>query len=126
MSVPKSITQILATADLEVHNITGIIKLYFREMPEPLIPFDLYNECIAAYKKESKKEQRQAIIDIINHIPESNRRVLKILSRHLNKVITSCFSAILITSGVQLLFKELDAREEHGYRIWPNSFTPHD
>lgn len=32
----------------DVNAVAGLIKLYFREMPEPLIPFNLYTAVIAA------------------------------------------------------------------------------
>eukprot|EP01127_Copromyxa_protea_P009634 TRINITY_DN2286_c0_g1_i1.p1 TRINITY_DN2286_c0_g1~~TRINITY_DN2286_c0_g1_i1.p1 ORF type:complete len:630 (-),score=143.30 TRINITY_DN2286_c0_g1_i1:140-1813(-) len=104
LAVPKSITQILAASDLEVHNITGLIKLYFREMPEPLIPFDLYNECIAAMRIEGKKEQKAFIIDVVNHLPDANRRVLKILTRHLNKVCSFSAKNSMPVKNVAIVF----------------------
>jgi len=33
---------------LDIHNIASLLKLYFREMPEPLLTFDLYDAFIAA------------------------------------------------------------------------------
>eukprot|EP01127_Copromyxa_protea_P009635 TRINITY_DN2286_c0_g2_i1.p1 TRINITY_DN2286_c0_g2~~TRINITY_DN2286_c0_g2_i1.p1 ORF type:complete len:696 (-),score=129.69 TRINITY_DN2286_c0_g2_i1:87-1940(-) len=104
LAVPKSIIQILATSDLEVHNITGLIKLYFREMPEPLIPFDLYSECIAVMRIEAKKDQKAAIIDVVNHLPDSNRRVLKILTRHLNKVCSFSSKNSMPVKNVAIVF----------------------
>uniref|UniRef100_A0ACB8EP70 Uncharacterized protein n=1 Tax=Sphaerodactylus townsendi TaxID=933632 RepID=A0ACB8EP70_9SAUR len=32
----------------DVHVITGALKLFFRELPEPVVPFSLFNEFIAA------------------------------------------------------------------------------
>lgn len=32
----------------EIHNLTGALKLFFRELKEPLIPFDNYKEFIYA------------------------------------------------------------------------------
>jgi hypothetical protein len=33
---------------LDIHNIASLLKLYFRELPEPLLTFDLYDAFIAA------------------------------------------------------------------------------
>lgn len=35
----------------DVHVITGALKLFFRELPEPLIPYSLFDEFIAAVSK---------------------------------------------------------------------------
>lgn len=32
----------------DVHNVTGLVKMFLRELPEPLIPFNLYSAFIAA------------------------------------------------------------------------------
>lgn len=35
----------------DVHVLSGTLKLYFRELPEPLIPFDSYDDFINAISK---------------------------------------------------------------------------
>ena len=32
----------------DVHVLSGTLKLYFRELPEPLIPFDAYDHFVNA------------------------------------------------------------------------------
>ena len=35
----------------DVHVLTGALKLYFRELPEPLFPFDSYDDFVDAISK---------------------------------------------------------------------------
>ncbi len=35
----------------DVHVLSGTLKLYFRELPEPLVPFDAYDHFITAISK---------------------------------------------------------------------------
>lgn len=35
----------------DIHVITGALKMFFRELPEPIIPFILFDEFIAAVRK---------------------------------------------------------------------------
>ena len=35
----------------DVHVLSGTLKLYFRELPEPLIPFDSYDDFVNAISK---------------------------------------------------------------------------
>lgn len=35
----------------DVHVITGALKLFFRELPEPLFPFNYFDKLIAAASK---------------------------------------------------------------------------
>ncbi|KAJ6654723.1 hypothetical protein lerEdw1_006586 [Lerista edwardsae] len=37
----------------DVHVITGALKLFFRELPEPLVPYSCFDECIASVKKKN-------------------------------------------------------------------------
>lgn len=34
-----------------IHAICGVLKLWFRELPEPLIPFELYDDIIKLERK---------------------------------------------------------------------------
>eukprot|EP01126_Amoeba_proteus_P013961 TRINITY_DN1601_c0_g1_i2.p1 TRINITY_DN1601_c0_g1~~TRINITY_DN1601_c0_g1_i2.p1 ORF type:complete len:617 (+),score=115.58 TRINITY_DN1601_c0_g1_i2:63-1913(+) len=102
IGVPQSITSILSAPDVDVHNVTSLVKLYFREMPEPLFPYDLYQECINAYRAD--KEQKQKVIHVINHLPEANRRILKMLSRHLNKVCSFSSKNFMTSKNMAIVF----------------------
>ena len=35
----------------DVHALTGSLKLYFRELPEPLIPYDFFSGFVEAISK---------------------------------------------------------------------------
>ena len=35
----------------DVHALTGSLKLYFRELPEPLIPYDFFSGFVTAISK---------------------------------------------------------------------------
>ncbi len=36
------------------HTIAGLLKLYLRELPEPLFPFDMYKEVIETHGKSTR------------------------------------------------------------------------
>lgn len=35
----------------DIHVVTGALKLFFRELPEPLVPYELFNPFIEAISK---------------------------------------------------------------------------
>lgn len=43
----------------EVHNVTSLLKLYYRELPEPLMTFELYDCFIAAIGTFYKNHRHQ-------------------------------------------------------------------
>ena len=34
---------------MSMHDVTGLLKLFFRDMPEPLLTFDLYDPMVEEY-----------------------------------------------------------------------------
>uniref|UniRef100_A0A8D2J8B6 Rho GTPase activating protein 9 n=1 Tax=Varanus komodoensis TaxID=61221 RepID=A0A8D2J8B6_VARKO len=49
----------------DVHVITGALKLFFRELPEPLVPYSLFDEFIAAVKLPDLKEKISKLAGLI-------------------------------------------------------------
>ncbi|SGY38056.1 BQ5605_C003g01950 [Microbotryum silenes-dioicae] len=70
----------------DVHNVSGLLKLFLREMPEPLIPCDLYEPFIIANAIEDYDERLYAIRDLVWRLPQPNFHLLRRLSEHLDKV----------------------------------------
>ncbi|XP_043955580.1 GEM-interacting protein isoform X2 [Gambusia affinis] len=71
-------------SDHSPHDITSILKHFFKELPEPLLTFDLYNEFIGVGKtiqhlseKETSPEPNE-ILDIIHNL----QKLLKKLPSH--------------------------------------------
>ncbi|XP_057292746.1 rho GTPase-activating protein 15-like isoform X2 [Hydractinia symbiolongicarpus] len=71
----------------DIHILTGSLKLYFRELPEPLFPFALFDRFINAMKSPFKAEKLKLIKALINEMPRENRETLEVLIYHLDKVI---------------------------------------
>ncbi|ORY40010.1 hypothetical protein BCR35DRAFT_336519 [Leucosporidium creatinivorum] len=73
-------------ANTDVHNVTGLLKLFLREMPEPLIPFELYDHFIAANAVQDYDERLYAIRDLVWKMPQPNFHLTRRLTEHLDKV----------------------------------------
>ncbi|KAL1123344.1 hypothetical protein AAG570_002429, partial [Ranatra chinensis] len=70
----------------DVHVLTGALKLYFRELKEPLIPYKLLNRAIKASTTHNQSERLSTFADIIKALPAANRDTLKFLLQHLLRV----------------------------------------
>uniref|UniRef100_A0A6B2LQ19 Rho-GAP domain-containing protein n=1 Tax=Arcella intermedia TaxID=1963864 RepID=A0A6B2LQ19_9EUKA len=68
----------------EIHTYTGLLKLYFREMPEPIIPYNLYGPCIVAAGSPAEIRS-QMIAQVLGLLPPANKAILKLLCVHLQK-----------------------------------------
>ncbi|XP_045895254.1 GEM-interacting protein isoform X2 [Micropterus dolomieu] len=86
-------------SDLSPHDITSILKHFFKELPEPLLTFELYNDFIAMGKtiqhlnEREQKPDTNEIMDIIHNLqkllqklPSYSYSTLQHLMSHLQKV----------------------------------------
>ncbi|XP_034241312.1 rho GTPase-activating protein 39 isoform X2 [Thrips palmi] len=64
-------------ASTDAHAPASLLKLWYRELYEPLIPDALYNECVNFH------DQPEKAIAIVQRLPELNRLVLSYLIRFL-------------------------------------------
>ncbi|XP_069133981.1 rho GTPase-activating protein 39-like isoform X7 [Argopecten irradians] len=67
----------LPTDCIDPHIPASLLKLWYRELHEPLIPQHFYEECIDNYSNG------EAAIEVVNKLPDINRLVLAYLIRFL-------------------------------------------
>ncbi|EDO49474.1 predicted protein, partial [Nematostella vectensis] len=71
----------------DVHALAGSLKLYFREMPEPLVPFDFFSGFVEAIKQSTRNSKLGALKSLVGQLPRINFDTLKLLLGHLHKVM---------------------------------------
>ncbi|XP_060542262.1 rho GTPase-activating protein 31 [Pantherophis guttatus] len=67
----------------DIHCVGSLCKLYFRELPNPLLTYELYKKFTEAVSCVSEKEQLAQIQNVIQELPPSHYRTLEYLSKHL-------------------------------------------
>ncbi|KAK7136625.1 hypothetical protein R3I93_016844 [Phoxinus phoxinus] len=87
--------------DYPIHAVTGLVKQWLRELPEPLMTFTHYNDFLRAIELPEKLEQLQAIYRVLEQLPTANFNTLERLIFHLVRV----------------------AKEEKSNRMTPNSLA---
>ncbi|KAF0294370.1 Rho GTPase-activating protein 15 [Amphibalanus amphitrite] len=70
----------------DVHVLTGALKLFFRELKEPLIPFAVLPEALRAAGLTAKPDQVASFRRMVVALPPPNRDTLATLLAHLNRV----------------------------------------
>ncbi|XP_042862271.1 rho GTPase-activating protein 12-like isoform X2 [Penaeus japonicus] len=78
----------ILSREKEVHNLSGALKLFFRELKEPLIPFANYQDFIQATGSEYRKKNQQVekLTKAVRQLPVENYDTLKVLLQHLLRV----------------------------------------
>ncbi|KAK6730480.1 hypothetical protein RB195_007130 [Necator americanus] len=72
--------------DVQVHVLTTLVKSFLREMPEPLITFDLYENFLNVSEVDDGLERQRCLAVMIDLLPKSNRGLLDRLMFHLARV----------------------------------------
>uniref|UniRef100_H3DBQ4 Myosin IXB n=1 Tax=Tetraodon nigroviridis TaxID=99883 RepID=H3DBQ4_TETNG len=69
-----------------IHTITGMVKRWLRELPDPLMTFDLYTDFLHAAELPDKAEKIRAVYQKIDELPPANYSTLERLIFHLVRV----------------------------------------
>ncbi|KAI1910774.1 Rho GTPase-activating protein [Ophidiomyces ophidiicola] len=70
----------------DVNSVAGLMKQFFRELPDPLFTNDRYQDFINAARKEDDNQRRDTLHALINSLPDPNYATLRALVLHLNHV----------------------------------------
>ncbi|EEQ35267.1 Rho GTPase-activating protein [Microsporum canis] len=70
----------------DVNSVAGLLKLFFRDLPDPLFTNERYSAFIEAARKDDDIQRRDALHALINSLPDPNYATLRALILHLNHV----------------------------------------
>ncbi|KAJ7995519.1 hypothetical protein DPEC_G00245420 [Dallia pectoralis] len=74
---------------LDIHSVGSLCKLYFRELPNPLLTYQLYDRFSDAVSAATDEERLAKIHNVIQQLPPPHYRTLEFLMRHLSQLATS-------------------------------------
>uniref|UniRef100_A0AAZ3Q7E9 Unconventional myosin-IXb n=1 Tax=Oncorhynchus tshawytscha TaxID=74940 RepID=A0AAZ3Q7E9_ONCTS len=72
--------------DYPIHTVTGLVKQWLRELPDPLMTFIHYNDFLRAVEHPEKQEQLHAIYKVLEQLPTACFNTLERLVFHLVRV----------------------------------------
>uniref|UniRef100_A0A8C2AEB8 Rho GTPase activating protein 12a n=1 Tax=Cyprinus carpio TaxID=7962 RepID=A0A8C2AEB8_CYPCA len=87
----------------DIHVTTGALKMFFRELPEPLFPYAFFNNFITAIS-EWRSQKVQAVKDLMKQLPRPNHDTIQALFKHLKKVIQHVDENRMTTQSVAIVF----------------------
>ncbi|KAM9827732.1 active breakpoint cluster region-related protein [Neosynchiropus ocellatus] len=70
----------------EIHVVSGTLKLYFRELPEPLVPPELFHGLSQALAEKESPSCLESMLSLLQSCPEPNRHTFLFLLHHLQRV----------------------------------------
>ncbi|XP_078492479.1 rho GTPase-activating protein 26 [Ciona intestinalis] len=73
-------------SEWEINTLTSALKSCFRNLPEPIMTFELHRDFINAAKLNNPDDRVTKVKELIHQLPKTNQRVLSLLAPHLRKV----------------------------------------
>ncbi|XP_065438939.1 rho GTPase-activating protein 12 isoform X4 [Chrysemys picta bellii] len=112
----------------DIHVITGALKMFFRELPEPLFTYNHFNDFVNAIKQEPR-QRVHAVKDLIKQLPKPNQDTMQILFRHLRRVVENgeknrmTYQSVAIVFGPTLLKPEKETGNIAVHTVYQNQIV---
>ncbi|XP_074123163.1 rho GTPase-activating protein 12 isoform X2 [Sminthopsis crassicaudata] len=112
----------------DIHVITGALKMFFRELPEPLFTFNHFNDFVNAIKQEPR-QRVGAVRDLIKQLPKPNQDTMQVLFRHLKRVVENgeknrmTYQSVAIVFGPTLLKPEKETGNIAVHTVYQNQIV---
>ncbi|XP_034736917.1 unconventional myosin-IXb isoform X3 [Etheostoma cragini] len=90
--------------DYPIHTVTGLVKQWLRELPDPLLTFTHYNDFLHTVELPEKQEQLQAIYKVLEELPPANFNTLERLVFHLVRVCKEEASNRMSPNSLAIVF----------------------
>ncbi|XP_070962606.1 rho GTPase-activating protein 22-like isoform X1 [Oncorhynchus clarkii lewisi] len=78
----------LFDSNTDVHTVASLLKLYLRELPEPVVPFSKYEDFLSCAQLLAKdvEEGVQELVKQVSNLPPANYNLLKYICMFLDEV----------------------------------------
>ena len=90
--------------DEPVHVVSGLLKMFFRELPEPIFTFELYQRFINSVLVVDIEESKREMKAVMAEAPRENMAVLKALVRLLCRVCENCAVNKMTSANLSIIF----------------------
>ncbi|XP_070697419.1 rho GTPase-activating protein 15 isoform X2 [Pempheris klunzingeri] len=88
----------------DIHVITGALKLFFRELPEPLVPFGFFTDIVETVKMSDYMDKVDRLKCLVLNMPPPNHDTLQFMCRHLKRVLERSNTNRMTTQNIGIVF----------------------
>ncbi|KAK6631291.1 hypothetical protein RUM44_005817 [Polyplax serrata] len=107
----------------QVHVLTSVLKCFFREMPEPLLTFDCYEDFLRAANLTEPHDRVSTLFAILKKLPKPNFDLMERLIFHLARVASQEETNRMNASALAIVFAPCILRTN---KIVPAQDSLHD
>ncbi|XP_070849333.1 rho GTPase-activating protein 15 isoform X5 [Chaetodon trifascialis] len=88
----------------DIHVVTGALKLFFRELPEPLVPFGFFTDIVETVKMSDYMDKVDRLKCLVLNMPPPNHDTLQFMCRHLKRVLERSDINRMTTQNIGIVF----------------------
>ncbi|XP_076596291.1 rho GTPase-activating protein 15 isoform X8 [Chaetodon auriga] len=88
----------------DIHVVTGALKLFFRELPEPLVPFGFFTDIVETVKMSDYMDKVDRLKCLVLNMPPPNHDTLQFMCRHLKRVLEHSDINRMTTQNIGIVF----------------------
>ncbi|XP_030585527.1 rho GTPase-activating protein 15 isoform X2 [Archocentrus centrarchus] len=88
----------------DIHVITGALKLFFRELPEPLVPYGFFTDIVETVKMPDYMDKIDRLKCLVLNMPPPNHDTLQFMCRHLRRVLEHSETNRMTTQNIGIVF----------------------
>jgi len=70
----------------DMHDVAGTLKAFFSELPDPIFPFNTYNDFVSIARKDTAEERNPLYIEALGKLPDLNGIVIRFFFEFLYQV----------------------------------------
>lgn len=88
----------------DVNSVAGLLKQFFRDLPDPLLTRQQYDRLIEAAQHDDDTVRRDSLHAVINDLPDPNYATLRALILHLNRVVENAPVTRMTSQNLAIVF----------------------
>ncbi|XP_052329161.1 rho GTPase-activating protein 9 isoform X5 [Oncorhynchus keta] len=88
----------------DIHVITGALKLFFRELPEPLVPYGFFTDIVETIKMSDYLDKVDRLKWLVLSMPPPNHDTMRFMFSHLKRVMEHAKSNRMSTQNIGIVF----------------------
>ncbi|XP_028854135.1 rho GTPase-activating protein 15 isoform X2 [Denticeps clupeoides] len=88
----------------DIHVVSGALKLFFRELPEPLVPYGVFSDLMETIKISNYLDKVDRMKSLLQRMPPPNHDTMRFMFRHLKRVMEHCDSNRMTTQNIGIVF----------------------
>lgn len=100
----------------DINAVTSALKRYLRKLPDPLIPFSLYDEFVRVGQSKTDTSDRclDMVTRVLNKVPPANKQALYLLGKHMDLVNQNSGVNRMNFKNLSVVFAPTIARDATG------------